>query len=460
MEKMSSKPKMTSLFRLIAIFEKERFNIFTGALWFTLVVFLRFVLEFTFFSVHKETNTILVGSFYQVYHQFAFYLTVFAFGVLIIILFSGERAKKVANPVLLMFPIILLAPILDKLVFNRTEVYRYAFPGFYLENIQTLFMQSRMAPGIAVQLIIIILLSCIYVFIKTLMLNASKQLKSVIPKAILKSFLTLAALYFVLGIIGTLPVLVHDELRETAYFTESSLQLILFIGLFIFGALVFSVIVNVTNRRIFLKFLKNIRISWLMFFVILAGLGVVANQNTIFNDNYDEALVQVNDIPYAFVALMTLTFGGIYALMIHKIKSKGVYEKRVKKYPIYKGINQNYSKQAAFLFAYTCFGLGLLLGWVSTVLTVAFLFLMWFYPLHNKISRVNKLGTSIFGASSSIAFFIGYFTTNRTTEILIGNYSVLVPLTNAQPTMILILPVIAIFCFSSLIVSLMRRKHG
>ena len=154
--KTKQKSKIVPLFRLIEIFEKERFNIFTGALWFTLVIFLRFVLEFTFFSEHVETHTILVGSLYQVYHQFAFYLTVFAFGILIIILFSGERAKKVANPVLLMFPIILLAPLLDKFVFNRTEVYRYAFPGFYLENVQTLFLHSRMAPGIAIQLIIII----------------------------------------------------------------------------------------------------------------------------------------------------------------------------------------------------------------------------------------------------------------------------------------------------------------
>jgi hypothetical protein len=142
------------------------------------------------------------------------------------------------------------------------------------------------------------------------------------------------------------------------------------------------------------------------------------------------------------------------------MKVKGTSEKKVGKFSIFKGTNNDSTKQAAFLFGYTCLGFGLLLGQVSTLFVVIFLVLMWFYPKKSKIPGVGKQRMIILGIASCLSFLIGFFTTSRTTKVLIFNYDVLVPVTTARPTLILILATFAIFCIFTLVFSLTQSKDS
>jgi hypothetical protein len=388
-----------------------------------------------------------MGSIYNLYHQLAFYLVMFAIGLLIIMLFSGARPKRVANIVLISWPLILIAPLIDKFAFNRAEVYYYARPEAYLSNLETFFTQSRLAPGIAVQLAIMLLLACFYVFSKTVLLNRSSPLRRVIPLGIVKSILTIICFYFVIGIIGAMPVLMYHLLLETGLFSVISLKLILFISLFIFGIFLFMVIINLYRPKILKNFVKNLDGFSILYFVVLAGFGVVANGFEIFNDNTQEAMIHVSDSPYAFTAIMTMTFGSVYAFLVHKYKENKVLEQTIQGHS--KKIKPNSMiKQTTILMAYTCFGLGLLLGPVSSLLCLTFIILMWFYPPLLKSKREKIWGSFILSVTSCLTFFIGYFTTSIASTEHMGNYTIVIPVTGASPTVNVGFAGIAILCLS------------
>jgi hypothetical protein len=441
---MVSKNPLQSLhdfiLRVLAFLEKDRFNVLTGFLLFTLIVCIRFFFEFTFFS--KYPNYVYVGSLYNVYHQFAFYVFVFLFGVFILSLFSTERPKKIINMVLITFPLIFIAPLIDKFIMNRTEPYIYAHPENYVGNLFNLFIGSEATLGLQIQGWAIMLLGAFYVSIKMMGNNNLDSFKRILVKCLLPSIGALFSLYFMMTFVGTFPVLIYTSLFDTGYFTSFSLQLIDFLWLFVFGVILALVFVYISKPKVVRIFLGSLRLSYLIYFMLLAGIGILVAGIPIYKQNINEGLFGVNDMSYGITCLFAIVFGWLFTNRIRDVYPR----ERIKAERSLAGmLTKSQHIHTTILLAIITFGLGVLLGLISAILILICLILGWVYALLRLRIKNSILSSLFFGLGSSLSYFIGFFSTNQTKDIVILGYKFVVPITTALPNNVAFL--IALFIF-------------
>jgi len=462
---MLSKNPLKSLhdfiLRILAFLEKDRFNVLTGFLFFIAVILVRGFFEVTFFTKNPLTGTILAGSFYNFYHVFAFYVCVLLFGILIMSFFSKQKPKNIANMVLVCFPVVIIAPFLDLLIFGRAEVYPYPEPGNYLENLLSLFTSSNAPRGLLMQLLGIISSASFYVFIKSLNLNNHKSRKQRITAASIRAILTGFSLYYVIGLFATLPVLVYHSLFNTGLFlydpkfsTSLSLQLVDFIWLFLFGILLVIACVYVSNPKIVTVLRKKIRFSYIAYFILLGFIGIFVAGDLNFRLDGNRGLIYANDAPYGLVTFLTLAFGAQFTIMLRDVWNKKK-ESAV--------LSSSQYLNTVILIALIAFLLSVLLGYASMLLTLACIGLAYAYNVPALRVRKNILARStIFGIGSSLAYLIGYFTTNQIITPTVWGYIFGVPITTAIPDSKAILIGLVIFVFGfmvSLIVFKLRKSE-
>lgn len=160
----------------------------------------------------------------------------------------------------------------------------------------------------------------------------------------------------------------------------------------------------------------------------------------------------LDDGLYGLVAFMTLAFGAQFTIILRDVWNKK-RESTV--------LSRSQYLHMAILIGLIAFLLSVLLGYASMLLTLACIVFAYVYNVPILRVRANILVRStIFGIGSSLAYFIGYFTTNWTITYSVWGYIFGIPVTNAIPDTRAILIGLIIFIFgftASILVHQARR---
>ena len=109
--------------RLIAFFEKNRFNLISGTLLLFSYILLRGLFEWTLFKQPNNPN-VYVG-LYNAYQAGFVFTLMFASGILVMALISRIKVRTITNVVLIGFVFSVMGPLIDSFIMGRTQAYEY-----------------------------------------------------------------------------------------------------------------------------------------------------------------------------------------------------------------------------------------------------------------------------------------------------------------------------------------------
>ena len=428
----------TVINNIFQIIEKNRFNIVTGSLFLIVIVLIRGYFEMDLLNKNPLTGEIFVGSLYYLYHVTAFYFTVFLAGVLIISFFSKEKPRKVANIVLLMFWVIVPAPIIDHFIFGRQIPYRYILPEKFVENLLTFLLGSRIPPGLLMQLYAIIFLGAFYVLIKSLKTVKPMRIWKRIGGASIRAGLTTISLLFVITTLTTLPLLIVNALEQVGYPYEqfgSQHHIFLFIFFLLLAIVLAAILVDMSNKKILPLLLKNLRVFRTLHFALMGIIGIIAAGSLIFFQNISKGTIYIDDLPFIILCLLVPPLLYQFAGLINDIYDIEIDKTVRKKSALITGIlTKSQYLHLAILVAVISFVISILLGHIPMLLTLIYIFFAYAYSVPPLRLRNSLFSSSIIGLWSVLAFLMGYFTTNHVEPVFIGNYEFWVPFTTVNLT--------------------------
>jgi len=187
-------------------------------------------------------------------------LAAFFGGTLILSIFAKEKIKKVMNASILFWWIFILPPVIDFLFFGGCSNFFYGFAPFEVikQSPSLIFLfplfviKSGYAPGLFVETILVVILSLVYIYVKT---------KSI------KSILFFAILGFLFGqIMSNMPIFYFFISKYILTFKLLPAAYEWFFLLF----LVFSLLILSTKRKFIKNFIKKVNplIVFIPFLVI------------------------------------------------------------------------------------------------------------------------------------------------------------------------------------------------
>ncbi len=406
---------------VISFFEKKRFNILTLFLYIVFLSAARMWLEALLIDYpYKEISYDYL--FVQV-HLTCFFITSFIGGLLILKFFSKISLSKVANLTALGFTFVLLPPFIDVFILNNPSSYTYGDPNwvinifklftFQLDEGFSAFYQG--GEGIIYELFLILIMACMYVFIKT--------------KSILKT-LGAAASFFVLFIFIGSPQLIL--LRPIAGQLLHPLYILRYL---IISIILLLFLIYICNKKLLKSFIKSSRLITTTHFAIMTIIGIFISGHILVRETF---YININDVvnlilvflrqmsPYEMTTFIKLFIGNIgtfgisvfciifvwqYAVMINHVYDEKIdaLDNKERLLPK-KFLSKKQVKHIAIIYAIIALILSVTLGIFSFLLVAFGLFLGTIYSVKPVRLRDTAFSTLIIGAGSTIAFFIGYVT--------------------------------------------------
>ncbi|UCF07942.1 MAG: hypothetical protein JSW28_09935 [Thermoplasmata archaeon] len=426
--------------KMLFSLEKTRFSLISGLLVLTFYMAVRWYVEWRLYSRVEFGGESYVGiGLYNLYPATFFSYLAFLGGVLVITVLSKEGVRRVANVVLCSFWLIVSGPLLDFFVFGREE--RYEFIAFEnMENAPT---------GLAIQLLLIIVLSVFYVVYKT--------------RSPTRGILTALLLFLAMFLIGSVPFYIMGELQGP--FGNDFAQVFLGITFFIAILLITSVLISMADRRVMGAIMDRIRLSEGLYLILISVAGIAVAGRFLFDFTTTKGAVLpvfIDDIPFAVMVGFTVFFGAQFLFMKEEdiTESKGWAKgKSGRKNPL----NKYQFRQLTIMMASLSILFSVSLGMVSFALAVLFVFLAGLYH-SGMIKDFPKKRPILMGIESVIVFFIGYFTSIETEKFIVNflgsNYAVLWPqLTSYSISAQSIASAILIFFITILLFIVLKKRH-
>jgi len=365
--------------KIIAFFEKERFNLIEIFVLVFCISFLRMWFEVQFFSYKYGLINYA--------HTISFFFCVFAGGIFILKILTKERVMKLLNLVSLGFIILPLAPVIDYFIFGRRYGYDYLPKDLFFDMLIT-FKPPFTWAGVGQIFILysIILLASIYVFIKTKMLS----------KSIIAFFIFL--IFSLTVSVPSINPLIQTPTYQTSFFIYFLSLTIIFIML----------IIKVTRKGMITSLLISIRPMKTLHFILMTILGIFVaskiNMSNVFSYPITEELgiVIMSIITIVSIWWFTALLNDIYDIGIDKISNK-------KRLLVEGHCSVSQLKQIAIAIGIFSLMLSYVLGPVIVPSAMAIALAIIYSVPPFRLRRT--LFSSIFiGAGSSLAFLIGIFT--------------------------------------------------
>ena len=245
--------------KIISFFEKERFNLLTLFIWIFVLSAIRLWTEAQLF---RYTYRYLDYShIFTCTHLIIFGYTVVIGVLLILKVLTKERIVKIANLCALGGAIVIMPPLVDYLIFRRTEPYRYILTEKIMEMISkgkfNLFMFGGI--GLLMEILTILILSSLYVYVKT--------------RSVLKS---IANFFLFFGFISFMvtPTL-NPIIRMWSKWKYGGLtQPVLVVYFLLIGLILLIVLLRVCKKEFVSSLIKTFQPLTLIPFVIVALAGV------------------------------------------------------------------------------------------------------------------------------------------------------------------------------------------
>jgi len=364
--------------RLVAFFEKNRFNLISGSLLLFTYILLRGLFEWTLF---KKQDAIYVGLYNAFQAGFVFTL-MFASGILVMALISRIKVRTVTNVVLIGFVFSVMGPLIDSFIFGRTEGYEYV----------TLEDFSGAGMGLVFQLVLIGIFGGLYVGIKT------ESLKHALA--------TLAGLMGCMFFMGIVPTYIFETLQD-ANFAPDERQAAVAVILFVLTVCVASLLVYVADRRIPGALLKNANLKFTSVFTAISFIGLAAAGNVFIKPVEGEAItIAANDVPFALLLLITIIFASQFLVSLdnaRKLRTKS---------PAHGVMTVSRYQQIAGFFGIVAIGFAFTLGPLPflTIIILILVALIYF----RFVKEPNNVQASLVAGLAGVLMYLAGFLTTTT----------------------------------------------
>lgn len=378
--------------KIINRIENFKINAFALIVYLSFLISLRELLEQLFFEKSY--------SIYQYLHHFFFYFLVLMAGILVISLIGKINIIKTTLIVSSGFIFITLPPMIDHFISLRSSPYEYILPREFVKNIATFFLFTPKAGlGISFEIASILVLASFYVLVKS--------------RSIFRALLTGLTLYLFVGLSVTprlyLPIPNMTKLSIWQYrhviYSSFYFALSIILGLF------FLYRINKAFPKALLKELNSFRT---LHFILMVNIGVYFNKTLSLMEYPDFLYILLTNILIVFLWLSTLLINNVYDLPIDKVSNPNR--------PLVKG-EVSPSAYLSLSFVLSIIGLlvSIILGIIPFVLTLIILLSSLAYSMPPLRLRKKLLSNLFIGWGSSLAFFIGYFTKTKISEISINS---------------------------------------
>ncbi len=364
--------------RIVEFIEKDRFSLPVIFLYVFLVGLLRRFIEQAF--LHQKISTNLDTYFTMGFFQVSMLLG----GGLILSYINREKMRKTMNAAVFIMWIVIIAPLLDALVFNtESSAYkslRLDLPlGDFLMQFFTLGHSVGEATGVILMFLVLISFASAYVFIKT----KSK-----------KKAISCFALFYLFGFFlgGEGYALFLPANYITLY--SGMRQLIVSI---VFSILIFYWI----NKNILITLLKGTKPLKNLYFVLLVAAGILIGGNDYLWP------FSLSDI---LVRLFIITFVWQFTLIINNVFDEKIDNIQKNRTPVTEGaLSRRTYLELGVISALLAIIMSIILkNFMITALTIISLVSAVLYSVPPFRLRNRLFSTSFIGIVSVTSFLIGY----------------------------------------------------
>jgi len=322
-----------------------------------------------------------------------YFLIVFLVGSVLISEITKISLVKVMDFGVKLYPLIVLPPLIDSILFGRVEGYYYGTIDNFLGNILSLtFLTDDASPGIFILILVGLLSVFLYVYRKT--------------KKFWKGVLVFLLMDLLLMIISTPDLFFGGGKGD--YCQNYFLPAYYFLPFLIF----LSAALAIYNKNKLLLILKNIRPVRLLVFILSVVLGGVFGYSS---NNY----LNIPNFIWGIFAIFFMWEVSVIINDIHDIEIDKVMNKT--RPLITGGISINEYKLLAYLLSFLSLSFAVVISVRALLLIILFLFLAVSYSSPPLRLRKNFLGNFVIGVSLTISFLMGVYSSGMSAIILTNN---------------------------------------
>lgn len=265
-----------------------------------------------FIEMFSDSTPILFEIFF---HYYLFYITIVLALIILFHLITKENIKKIAQVILPCSLILIIAPIID-LILSLGKGYNIAYllpelHGSLLSRFVTFFgslnetVQKGISPGMRIEIVLILLGSFIYFFIK--------------KRDALKSLIAIFLTYIVIFLFVATPYVIKVFLN--VFNIEYKLSDTLVSNFYLLLIFIFSVwIFYLYNKRYFINVIKDIRIFRLLHFELMFILGIVLAKV------YSSGSVELNSSTLFYIPLtmIAILFAWLFSVFTNNLTDQDI----------------------------------------------------------------------------------------------------------------------------------------
>ncbi len=379
-----------NLKKVIDFLEKERLGILGIFLFIVAVSSIRTFEEAILFGY--EAGKISYYYIFYYYHIISFYVAVFLGGITIMKFLTREKLLRVANLASIAFSIIIFPPLIDKYILHYSHPYTYIPKDSFIYFLT--FMYNKIhgvsGPALALQLFFILVMSSIYVYLKT--------------HSIAKAFANLVLMNVMTAIVSTPTInpliekISMGHLSQPIYMLRQICLSLIFV----------LILMRISRKNLLKSFLKSMGLPRAFHFILMGIIGMwIAGNKFDFSINYENS----GNMGMFLTCILLLFFLWEYAMMINNFYDVEI-DKITRKDRVSSSgmIPLKYVREIAIVFALISIALSFSLGYPQLFLSLLSIFLATIYSAPPIRLRNKLFSNSIIGIGSSICFLIGYFT--------------------------------------------------
>jgi 4-hydroxybenzoate polyprenyltransferase len=377
--------------KIITKIESVKISAFALALYLSILIFIRALLEQWFFQ--KEFNI------YQLAHHFFFFVFLIS-GILIISSLAQANILKVTLIVSSGLIVIVLPPLIDYFIFQRSVPYAYILPKDFLKNFASYFLfTSNIGRGIMLEVTVILLMASFYVWIKS--------------RSLLRAVFTGISLYVLIGIAGTprLFLLLPDT---TDPVMSQAKHIIYFFIYFTLAQVIGLFFLYKVDKKLPAAVFQELTSFRTLHFVLMVNAGVYLNKALDFLYFPDILYILSSNILIVLLWLHAILINNVYDLEIDRISNPNR--------PLPRGdVNPSQYLGLSSILSVVCLFVSLVLGIIPFLLTLLFLLSALAYSKPPLRLRRKIWGSVFIGWGSILAFFIGYTTRTKFIDLTLPN---------------------------------------
>lgn len=366
--------------RIITKIETTKISAFALSLYLSLLICIRELLEQWFFQAKFNI--------YQLAHHFFFFVFLLS-GILIISSITQENILKVTLIVSSGLIVIILPPLIDHFIFQRSIPYSYILPNDFLQNFFTYFLfTSSVGLGIMIEVTFILLMSSFYVWIKS--------------RSLIRAFFTGFSLYVLIGIAGSPRLFLPLPDTSDSVMSEAR-HIIYFFIYFTLSQIIGLLFLYKVDRKLPAAVFRELTSFRTLHFVLIVNAGVYFNKALDFFYFPDILYIVSGNSLIVLLWTCAILVNNVYDLEIDRISNPNRPLPRGDARPSqYLGLSS--------ILSVICLFLSLVLGIIPFLLTLLFLLSALAYSKPPLRLRRKIWGSVFIGWGSILAFFIGYTT--------------------------------------------------